>query len=48
MEENFNIFDFALTADEMAAVEALDGGWRLFFSHYAPLYWTDILKALFY
>ena len=36
MEENFNIFDFALTADEMAAVEALDGGWSLFFSHNDP------------
>ena len=36
MEENFNVFDFALTADEMAKVEALDGGESLFFSHYDP------------
>lgn len=34
MEENFNVLDFALTADEMAKVEALDGGESLFFSHY--------------
>ena len=36
MEENFNVFDFALTVDEMAKVEALDGGESLFFSHYDP------------
>ena len=36
MEENFNVFDFALTADEMAKVEALDGGESLFFSHHDP------------
>ena len=36
MEENFNIFDFQLTAEEMAKVEALDGGESLFFSHYDP------------
>lgn len=24
MEENFNVFDFTLTAEEMAAIEALD------------------------
>ena len=36
MEENFNVFDFALTAEEMAKVEALDGGESLFFSHYDP------------
>ncbi len=36
MEENFNVFDFTLTADEMAAIEALDGGESLFFSHYDP------------
>ena len=36
MEENFNVFDFVLTADEMAKVEALDGGESLFFSHYDP------------
>ena len=36
MEENFNVFDFELTADEMAKVEALDGGESLFFSHHDP------------
>lgn len=36
MEENFNLFDFELTADEMARIEALDGGESLFFSHYDP------------
>ena len=36
MEENFNVFDFELTADEMAKVEALDGGESLFFSHHNP------------
>ena len=36
MEENFNVFDFELSADEMAKVEALDGGESLFFSHYDP------------
>ena len=36
MEENFNVFDFELTADEMTKVEELDGGESLFFSHYDP------------
>lgn len=36
MQENFNVFDFELTAEEMAKVEALDGGESLFFSHYDP------------
>ena len=36
MEENFNVFDFELTADEMSKVEELDGGESLFFSHYDP------------
>ena len=36
MEENFNVFDFELTAAEMAKVEALDGGESLFFSHHDP------------
>lgn len=36
MEENFNIFDFKLTEDEMTQIEALDGGKSLFFSHYDP------------
>ena len=36
MEENFNVFDFTLTAEEMSAIEALDGGESLFFSNYDP------------
>ena len=36
MEENINVFDFALTDEEMARIEALDGGESLFFSHYDP------------
>ena len=36
MEENFNVFDFALTEAEMKQIEALDGGESLFFSHYDP------------
>lgn len=36
MEENFKVFDFTLTAEEMSAIEALDGGESLFFSHYDP------------
>lgn len=36
MEENLNIFDFKLTVDEMAKIEALDTGESLFFSHYDP------------
>ena len=36
MEENFDVFDFTLTDEEMARIEALDGGKSLFFSHYDP------------
>ena len=36
MQQNFEIFDFTLTPDDMAAIEALDSGESLFFSHYAP------------
>ena len=36
MEENFNVFDIALTDEEMARIEALDTGKSLFFSHYDP------------
>ena len=36
MKENFNVFDFTLTAEEMAVIEVLDGGESLFFSHYDP------------
>ena len=33
MQQNFEIFDFTLTPDDMAAIEALDSGESLFFSH---------------
>lgn len=36
MQQNFDIFDFALSAEDMQAIEALDDGESLFFSHYAP------------
>jgi diketogulonate reductase-like aldo/keto reductase len=36
MEQNFNVFDFELSADDMAKIEALDTGKSLFFSHYDP------------
>ena len=36
MQQNFDLFDFTLTPEDMAAIEALDGGESLFFSHYAP------------
>ena len=36
MQENFNVFDFQLTAEEMARLEGLDTGESLFFSHYDP------------
>ena len=36
MQQNFDLFDFSLTAEEMAAIEKLDGGESLFFSHYDP------------
>lgn len=36
MEENFNLFDFNLTQDEMRELEALDLGRSQFIDHYAP------------
>jgi 2,5-diketo-D-gluconate reductase A len=36
MQENFNIFDFELSTDEMKRIEALDTKQSLFFSHYEP------------
>ncbi len=36
MKENFNIFDFELTTEEMKQLEALDTGKSLFFSHHDP------------
>ena len=34
MEENFNIWDFALSDEDMAAIAALDTGKSLFFDHH--------------
>lgn len=36
MEENFNVFDFSLTEEEMRKIKALDAGKSLFFSHHDP------------
>lgn len=36
MQENFDLFDFELTADEMSRIQALDTKHSLFFSHYEP------------
>ena len=36
MQENFNVFDFVLTDEEMKQMEVLDTGKSLFFSHYSP------------
>ena len=36
MRQNIDLFDFALSPEDMAAIEALDGGESLFFSHYDP------------
>jgi len=36
MEENFNVFDFALSEEDMAAITALDTKTSAFFSHYDP------------
>lgn len=47
MEQNFDVFDFALTTDEMTQIEALDTGKSLFFSHQDPAtveWFIDIVK----
>ena len=36
MKENFDVYDFELTKDEMKKIEELDTGKSLFFSHYDP------------
>lgn len=36
MAENFNVFDFELSADDMAAIAKLDKNTSSFFSHYDP------------
>lgn len=36
MEQNFNVFDFELSAEDMTAIQTLDTKQSLFFSHYDP------------
>ena len=36
MQQNFDLFDFTLTGEDMARIEALDGGESRCFSHYDP------------
>jgi 2,5-diketo-D-gluconate reductase A len=36
MVENFNVFDFALTDEDMTAIAALDTATSSFFSHQDP------------
>jgi diketogulonate reductase-like aldo/keto reductase len=36
IEENFNVFDFELTAGDMESITALDTNQSSFFSHYDP------------
>lgn len=36
MEENFDVFDFTLTKEEMEQIQSLDTAQSLFFSHYDP------------
>lgn len=46
MAENFNVFDFALSDEDMKAIAALDKGESLFFSHADPeiVKWLTQLK----
>ncbi|WP_294302319.1 aldo/keto reductase [uncultured Chryseobacterium sp.] len=46
IEENFNVFDFELTADEMDTVRSLDTGKRLFFDPKDPEWEQKMLKAV--
>ena len=42
MEQNFDVFDFVLTDDDMAEILKLDTGKSLFFSHTDP----ETVKAM--
>ena len=44
MAENFDVFDFALSAGQMSAIAALDEGESAFFSHYDPKF-VEMLAA---
>ncbi|KMQ58403.1 glyoxal reductase [Chryseobacterium angstadtii] len=46
IEENFNVFDFELTEDEMNTVRSLDTGKRLFFDPKDPEWEDKMLKAV--
>ncbi len=46
IEENFNVFDFELTENEMNAVRTLDTGKRLFFDPKDPEWEQKMLKAV--
>lgn len=43
MKENFNIFDFELSEEDMDKIKKLDTNKSLFFSHYDPnmVAWFD-------
>lgn len=36
MQQNFDLFDFTLSTEDMVAIEALDSGESLFFFHCDP------------
>jgi 2,5-diketo-D-gluconate reductase A len=36
MEQNFKVFDFELTSEEMKEISSLDTGETLFFDHHDP------------
>ncbi|AZA82566.1 aldo/keto reductase [Chryseobacterium lactis] len=46
IEENFNVFDFELTEDEMNAVRSLDTGKRLFFDPKDPEWEQKMLNSV--
>lgn len=46
IEENFNVFDFELTEDEMNIVRSLDTGKRLFFDPKDPEWEQKMLKSV--